>query len=230
MLSLSAHSLAVLPRPGDGACFYWSAGTGMGYYDATSFDLLGNGGVDDSPIWNAQLAASMPLLKQMRADRNAVVAWLLEANNAYIIRAEYGLWTDPKSMKKRSLFPDRATWKPPRGVTVDAAKVNEHGNDTTWAACAQIKAYAALKGVDIVVLEADQRGNFHDSVNLYMADGDEVQTPCSFIAVDTCIWLIFITTFYHNRFSDCCHTAAAATAATAVSLIFQHKDEPESST
>ena len=62
-----------------------------------------------------------------------------------------------------------ATWKPPRGVTVDAAKVNEHGNDTTWAACAQIKAYAALKGVDIVVLEADQRGNFHDSVNLYMA-------------------------------------------------------------
>ena len=47
---LSTYGLRVHPRPPDGACFYWSAGTGLGTYTVRDFDLLGHGTSDDSPL------------------------------------------------------------------------------------------------------------------------------------------------------------------------------------
>ena len=50
MPTLEACQLDVVKRPGDGACFFWSGGTAIGTYARTSFDLLGAGHEDDSPL------------------------------------------------------------------------------------------------------------------------------------------------------------------------------------
>ena len=45
---------------GDGSCFYWSVSTGMGHYDATSFDLHGLG-ADASLIYIPKRRRYAPL-------------------------------------------------------------------------------------------------------------------------------------------------------------------------
>ena len=42
-IMLASFNLSVLKRPDDGACPYWSVGTGRGDYDESSFDLQGDG-------------------------------------------------------------------------------------------------------------------------------------------------------------------------------------------
>ena len=98
MQRLSNYDLGFLPRPGDGACFYWSAGTGMGYYNATSFKL-GAGDVDVSPIGFPTLQNAAALLLQMRSDRNAVADWILAPENRYTMRQEYDFWNNYNAMR-----------------------------------------------------------------------------------------------------------------------------------
>ena len=67
MRTLAEYGLRLVRRPGDGACLYWSLGTGIGVYSRTSFNLFNNGAEDESPIFNEDVPASSGLLKQMRA-------------------------------------------------------------------------------------------------------------------------------------------------------------------
>ena len=91
MVRLADHGLEVLRRPGDGACFYWSAGTGVGLYDRASFDLLGDG-TCVSPMEHESMSSASDLLKQMRADRDACTEWLLLPEHEFLLRTESELW------------------------------------------------------------------------------------------------------------------------------------------
>ena len=98
MPSLSSNNLAIMKRPGDGACGLWSCGTGVGHYNAGSFDLFGDGSMR-SPIQYPDEPLSNGLLTQMRADRGAIYDWLADEANYFTLRAEYELWTNPAAMK-----------------------------------------------------------------------------------------------------------------------------------
>ena len=116
MPRLDEHDLKVLSRPGDGACLYWSAGTGVGHYGENSFEI--NGVSNSSPIYNCVAPQSEELLRQMRADRNAVCDWLLRPENAYILRCEHDLWTKPRvSRKEYQMNESRETFSRPDGCT-----------------------------------------------------------------------------------------------------------------
>ena len=53
---LASFNLRVLKRPSDGACLYWSVGTGRGDYDEHSFDLQGDGEPCTSQVeWEAKV-------------------------------------------------------------------------------------------------------------------------------------------------------------------------------
>jgi hypothetical protein len=189
MLALSAHNLELHARPGDGACFFWSAGTALGDYGLASFNLFRLPEADGlhpiaSPIWHPQVAGSAALLKQMRADRRACVDWLLRPENLYVLRSEENLWTRPSAFRARTYCGAntvRETWKPPLNCELDRAKVEDFLADAKWANDAVIKAYAAVKGVDVVSLMPDARGMFDDKVTVYSSHSDYVQWPASFI-------------------------------------------------
>ena len=84
-LRLDAYGLVRLQRPGDGACFYWSAFTSQGLLARAVFDLLGNGGVQS--LIDCQGAPAAPeLLRKMRATRAAACRWLLDNAKRYTLR------------------------------------------------------------------------------------------------------------------------------------------------
>ena len=97
--TLAAHDLAFVKRPPDGACYFWSAGTGLGTYALDSFDLLDLGNEDDFPLVFAYHPNAANLCHPMRADREAVADWLLEPENSYVLHCEYELWSDENAIR-----------------------------------------------------------------------------------------------------------------------------------
>ena len=131
MPTLSGCNLELVKRPSDGASFFWSVGTCTGKFERRSFDLLGHGAQNDTPMgkeWHPKTGA---LLSKMHADRYAVCDWLLDPANAFTLRHERDLHT---------------------GGVISADKVSLFRADTESAGRAHIKAWAALNGADVVAL------------------------------------------------------------------------------
>ena len=155
MPTLSGCNLELVKRPPDGASFLWSVGTCTGKFERRSFDLLGHGAQNDTPMgkeWHPKTGA---LLSRMRADRYAVCDWLLDPANAFTLRHERDLHT---------------------GGVISADKVSLFRADTESAGRAHIKAWAALNGVDVVALtmQGSSLDRFEEDVTIYRATGAEV--------------------------------------------------------
>ena len=161
MPTLSGCNLELVKRPPDGASFLWSVGTCTGKFERRSFDLLGHGAQNDTPMgkeWHPKTGA---LLSRMRADRYAVCDWLLDPANAFTLRHERNLHT---------------------GGSISADKVSLFRADTESAGRAHIKAWAALNGVDVVALtmQGSSLDRFEEDVTIYRATGAEVQVSGKF--------------------------------------------------
>ena len=185
MSTLAANGLECVKRPPDGACFFWSAGTALGTYGRSTFDLLGIGNYTDSPIDHARLPESQPLLTIMRADRRSVAEWLKYPAHAYVLRNEDHLWTDQQALynyryefgKKRRAHGMEA-FTPPAGCAVDGMKADDIVRDRCYAGCAHIKAYTCIKGVDIAVIHADRRKRGVEVVEQVQVDSADDTENC----------------------------------------------------
>ena len=181
LIMLASFNLRVLRRPGDGACLYWSVGTGRGDYDESSFDLQGDG-VMRSPITYLNLPKSQVLMAQMMSDRNEVGTWLLDPANGFTLRNEKTLWINHSFSRRRGLM-DAANWTPPRGMVLDEVEIQKHrANPREWATDPQIKAYAVVKGIDVVSISLQDNGHVTDGAILYSHAGTEVAQVVSFVA------------------------------------------------
>lgn len=185
MSTLAANGLECVKRPPDGACFFWSAGTALGTYGRSTFDLLGIGNYTDSPIDHARLPESQPLLTIMRADRRSVAEWLKYPAHAYVLRNEDHLWTDQQALynyryefgKKRRAHGMEA-FTLPAGCAVDGMKADDIVRDRCYAGCAHIKAYTCIKGVDIAVIHADRRKRGVEVVEQVQVDSADDTENC----------------------------------------------------
>jgi hypothetical protein len=150
---LSLLELRLVPRPADGACFFWSAGTAIGTYTVEDFHLVGNGQLTASPLAHRENPRSLALVERMMLDRARIGAWILDARNHHTLREEHELWDSGR---------------------LDGARVELHRSHAKeWATDAVIKAYAAVHGVDIAVITLDGDVIVH-GCTLYDADTEEV--------------------------------------------------------
>lgn len=125
----------------------------------------------------------------MCADRAYCVAWFKDPRNWFILRQEYELWTDRAAIREHyktasgTFIKDRGDWPLPTTCSISAKKVDMHLRDRVWADTAFVKAYATVKGVDIVTLPNVSRGErFEDVVQIFRHDDDEISTPCAWLS------------------------------------------------
>ena len=127
-LSLREHRLRIVGRPGDGSCGFWSVGTGYGDYAVDAFDLLQDGRMR-SPLDMPHHPRAVPLIEQLHADRAAVAGFIEDPANAYTLRAECDLWTDPDALQRHRDKRIGPEWQPPRRTRIDRAKVEQYRSD-----------------------------------------------------------------------------------------------------